>query len=470
MFSAVAAAEATVAESPSLVDLAPPMEIENLDIVFPAYDTSSGSTMLDLVVVGAGPAGMSVAKQVASHGMRVCCVDPTPQSIWPNNYGVWVDEFEALGLTDCLDYIWSKAVVYLDDDRQKFLDRPYGRVSRRQLKRKLATQCIENGVTFHAAKVDSVDHTSDSSTIKCSDGTEIRAAMVLDATGFSRRLIKYSEPYNPGYQVAWGIVAEVESHPFDLDTMVFMDWRDSHLKPGSTLHKNNAELPTFLYAMPLSPTLVFLEETSLVARPAVAFDDVQKRFEVRLNHLGIKVKAIHEQEYCLIPMGGVLPDMPQRVLGIGGTAGMVHPSTGYMVARTLAAAPVVAASIVKQLNAKKGSSEAGEERRGGDDLSARVWEDVWPLDRKEQREFFCFGMDVLLKMDLAGNRRFFDAFFDLTPFQWHGFLSSRLNLVELISFGLSLFANASNYARVEIMAKGLPGLGVLVRNVVKMRV
>ena len=38
--------------------------------------------------------------------------------------------------------------------------------------------------------------------------------------------------------------------------------------------------------------------------------------------------AIEEEEYCLIPMGGVLPRIPQRVLGIGGTAGMVHPSTG----------------------------------------------------------------------------------------------------------------------------------------------
>jgi hypothetical protein len=29
-------------------------------------------------------------------------------------------------------------------------------------------------------------------------------------------------------------------------------------------------------------------------------------------------------------MGGVLPVIPQRVLGIGGTAGMVHPSTGKL--------------------------------------------------------------------------------------------------------------------------------------------
>jgi len=39
---------------------------------------------------------------------------------------------------------------------------------------------------------------------------------------------------------------------------------------------------------------------------------------------------IHEEEMCLIPMGGVLPRHPQRTLGIGGTAGMVHPSTGAL--------------------------------------------------------------------------------------------------------------------------------------------
>ena len=47
-----------------------------------------------------------------------------------------------------------------------------------------------------------------------------------------------------------------------------------------------------------------------------------------MDHLGIKVKSMTEEEYCLIPMGGVLPKFPQRTLGIGGTGGMVHPSTG----------------------------------------------------------------------------------------------------------------------------------------------
>ena len=49
-----------------------------------------------------------------------------------------------------------------------------------------------------------------------------------------------------------------------------------------------------------------------------------------MEHLGIKVKSMTEEEYCLIPMGGVLPTFPQRTLGIGGTGGMVHPSTGKL--------------------------------------------------------------------------------------------------------------------------------------------
>ncbi len=46
--------------------------------------------------------------------------------------------------------------------------------------------------------------------------------------------------------------AEVESHPFDLDTMLFMDWRDDHTKSNPEMHKANAAIPTFLYAMPFS--------------------------------------------------------------------------------------------------------------------------------------------------------------------------------------------------------------------------
>ncbi|ONK82072.1 uncharacterized protein A4U43_C01F35830 [Asparagus officinalis] len=446
--------------SSAILDLIPETKKELLEFDLPLYDPSKRLSV-DLAVVGGGPAGLAVAQQVSEAGLSVVSIDPNPKLIWPNNYGVWVDEFEAMDLLDCLDATWSGAIVYIDDLSTKSLDRPYARVNRKNLKSKMMKKCVNNGVRFHQAKVVKVIHEENKSLLICNDGVTIEAGVVLDATGFSRCLVQYDKPYNPGYQVAYGILAEVEEHPFDVDKMVFMDWRDSHLNSKAEMKERNGKIPTFLYAMPFSSNRIFLEETSLVARPGLKMEDIQERMVARLEHLGIKIKSIEEDERCVIPMGGPLPVIPQRVVGIGGTAGMVHPSTGYMVARTLAAAPIVAKSIVRYLGSEHGHA--------GDELSTEVWKDLWPIERRRQREFFCFGMDILLKLDLEGTRRFFDAFFDLEPRYWHGFLSSRLFLPELLFFGLSLFSHASNTSRLEIMAKGTLPLVNMVNNLVRDR-
>nr|AAX19899.1 lycopene cyclase [Salicornia europaea] len=448
----------SVRVSSTLLELVPETKKENLEFELPFYDSSKG-LLVDLAVVGGGPAGLAVAQQVSNAGLSVCAIDPNPKLIWPNNYGVWVDEFEAMDLLDCLDTTWSGAVVYIDENLKKNLDRPYGRVNRKLLKSKMMQKCISTGVKFHQAKVMKVVHGESKSQLMCNDGVTIQASVVLDATGFARCLVQYDKPYNPGYQVAYGILAEVEGHPFDVDKMLFMDWRDSHLVDNKELRGRNSKIPTFLYAMPFSSNRIFLEETSLVARPGVPMEDIQQRMDARLRHLGINIKRIEEDERCVIPMGGPLPVIPQRVVGIGGTAGLVHPSTGYMVARTLAAAPIVASTIVQYL----GSGG----RQDGSELFEGVWKNLWPIERRRQREFFCFGMDILLKLDLPGTRKFFDAFFDLEPRYWHGFLSSRLYLPELIVFGFSLFAHASNSSRLEIMSKGTLPLLNMVNNLVK---
>ena len=46
---------------------------------------------------------------VCQAGFSVCVVDPEPLAPWINNYGVWVDEFQAMGLEDCLHVVWPKA-------------------------------------------------------------------------------------------------------------------------------------------------------------------------------------------------------------------------------------------------------------------------------------------------------------------------------------------------------------------------
>jgi len=438
-------------------------------------------------------------------GFRVAIVDPAPLAPWPNNYGVWVDEFEAMGLEGYLDTVWPRAAVRLTDGPagERSLDRPYGRVNRAALKARLLSDCVEAGVTFVRGAASGVDHDSTGSTLRVDPPRErapegaaaaaatpaadpglpsppppsIRAALVLDATGHARRLVTYDAPFDPGYQGAYGVVIEVEpgdGHPFPVEEMLFMDWRAGHLVPFPALAASNAATPTFLYAMPFSPTLVFVEETSLVARPALPFPELKARLEARLAWLGIRVKAVHEEEYCLIPMGGVLPALPQRTLGLGGTAGQVHPSTGYMVARMLGAAPVLADAVVDALAAGlAGRGAAGAAAAAAasgapppppppgldvDEASARAWAALWPAERKRQRAFFCFGMDVLLRLNLAETRQFFAAFFALPAPLWQGFLSARLGFGQLIAFGLSLFARSSNAARADLLVKGLPGL------------
>ncbi|GIL80240.1 hypothetical protein Vretimale_17433 [Volvox reticuliferus] len=423
---------------------------------------------VDLIVAGAGPAGIAAAGRVAAAGFSVCVIDPEPFAHWPNNYGVWLDEFQAMGLEECLHVIWPKAKVWLNSlpDGEKFLDRPFARVDRPKMKRVLLERCAVAGVTFLHGKVAGCSHGEGSSEVQLTDGRKIRGSLVLDATGHSRRLVQYDRKFDPGFQGAYGIVAEVESHPFDLDTMLFMDWRDDHTHaPGlEAMRANNEKLPTFLYAMPFTKNKIFLEETSLVSRPAVGFPELKERLDARLKWLGIKVTRVEEEEYCLIPMGGVLPKHPQRVLALGGTAGMVHPSTGFMISRMMGAAPTVADAIIDQLSGPADkATNAGSALRPSSEAEAvrmanAVWRATWPLERIRQRAFFTFGMDVLLSLDLLQIREFFRAFFSLSSFHWHGFLSTRLSFPQLIVFGLSLFYKSSNAARSSLLVRGVPGV------------
>jgi lycopene epsilon-cyclase len=52
----------------------------------------------------------------------------------------------------------------------------------------------------------------------------------------------------------------VENNPYDPSLMVFMDYRDYNKQKVPCLE---AEYPTFLYAMPMSPTRVFFEVYSM---------------------------------------------------------------------------------------------------------------------------------------------------------------------------------------------------------------
>lgn len=50
------------------------------------------------------------------------------------------------------------------------------------------------------------------------------------------------------------------------------------------------EVPSFLYAMPVTKGRVFLEETCLVAKPPLPFNTLKRRLHRRLDAMGLKVQ------------------------------------------------------------------------------------------------------------------------------------------------------------------------------------
>lgn len=144
--------------------------------------------------------------------------------------------------------------------------------------------------------------------------------------------------------------------------------------------------PTFMYCMPLGGNKIFFEETSLVARPAMSFQTCKERYLKRMDHLGIKIKRELEEEFCYIPMGGPLPEKNQRVVGFGGAAAMVHPSTGYHLCRTLACASDVAEVLKEELGVNFDPDRA----------AARAYHAIWSPQNIRQRNFAVFGGEFLM--------------------------------------------------------------------------
>ena len=61
-------------------------------------------------------------------------------------------------------------------------------------------------MTFLNGKVDIADHEEGHSTVRTAEGAALEGSMVLDATGHVRKLVKFDQKFDPGYQGAYGII------------------------------------------------------------------------------------------------------------------------------------------------------------------------------------------------------------------------------------------------------------------------
>ncbi len=404
----------------------------------------------EIAVIGAGPSGLSLACALAERGADVVTISPEWPAPWPNNYGVWRSEMEryAPDLLACASHTWEQPVVWIgDEDAPRTLERAYMKFDNHALRQHF-TQRYEahNGRHLAAFATKQVTHTDTESHVVCRDGQRVEAALIIDASGHSPLLVERGTPDAPGYQIAYGVRAEIVRGAEALASMSLMDWR----LPAPDASEDVRADPSFLYVMPLGDNEVFVEETSLVGRPAVSMVEMERRLWRRLERMGVHLGEALEIERCRIPMGHALPRTDTRVVGWGGAASMVHPATGYQVARAFSWAPETASRIAEAL---------GDGARGAA-LSQVAHDAVWTPQRRQQRRLYMYGMEALLRLDYAGVCDFFLGFFSLPSHLWGGYLSSDLTPGQMAQMMLKLFGASSPTMRWEMVKPALGAQGL----------
>ena len=333
-----------------------------------------GSADYDVVVAGDGPAAAAVVFECRRHGLDVVAVGPS--TTWSATYAMWRDEVADLPDT-CFADITDRTVVRARTDRS--FARPYGVFDNAALRWHLGLDEVRR----HGRVTRQVD-AGDLVVAHLDDGELLAGRWLVDATGRTEADV---------WQTAYGAVvsaADVERAGYSADDATVMAWL-----PG-------VSPPCFVYAVPVQHGWM-VEVTSLAARPAV---DPQRLRLVLIDVIGeaavVAAEALGRTETVRIPMGGQpLPSPGGRVIPFGTAGGLGHPTTGFSIAATFAAAGRLATAIAADV----------------DPFAA-----LWSVAARRTRHLHEGSLDVLLRLDSDGLIDFFEAFYSIPPDLWAAYL------------------------------------------------
>lgn len=354
---------------------------------------------MDVVVVGAGPAGRSVAAACVDTGLAVTVVDPAPRRVWPHTYAAWLDELPASLPRSAVASVMPRVRAFATSEHE--WDREYGVLDNAALVEHLRRPEI----TEITGKVVAAEHGPTGSTVRLKDGRRIATAAVVDASGASRALSGGRPSRVPAAQTAVGVVVDREqAEPLcPPGTGLFMDWRP----PPDT----RGGWPTFLYGMHLDGQRTLLEETSLARRPGLPLAQLRRRLHTRLALWGVEPDADAPEERVRFPVDDPLP-RPGRVVPFGATGGLVHPATGFSVAASLRQAPWIAGALGTGLSWDPASA------------ARAAWSVLWPPRALTADGLRRRALQGLLNLPPERVPEFFEVFFALDQHHQAAFLSA----------------------------------------------
>lgn len=388
----------------------------------------------DIGVLGSGPAALCIAAACSRRGAAVALVAPEPESPWQPNYCLWADELPS-SMQDLTEQRWPEASVATPWG-SRILERPYIKLDTHRLQVSLWAALRAGAVRVSAARATRLEHRDGETRIHTDAGSIERARVVIDASGGQTSFIRRAHQRPPAFQTAYGLMLRAPNHGFDPRRMVLMDFRPAM---GAATH-----IPSFLYVLPLGDGRLFVEETSLARRPAMAFDALRARLEARLPSLGLERCERMAEERCSIPMGIGLPVPGQPLVAFGTAGAMVHPASGYLIGHVLRKADPVAQSILEGL----ASGDAAVAVASGNAT-------LWPRAQRAVWELYAFGLETLVGMTATEIARFFESFFRLPQEAWSGFLSGTLSPAALGTAMTRLFGDLPASVRWHLLRAGL---------------
>ncbi len=382
---------------------------------------------MDVLVVGGGPAGSALAGACARHGLDTGLLDTSPARPWTATYGMWSAELPADLPPRVIAARAAGRVIALTDHR---LGWEYTVLDTPALQAHLAEQL--SGVTIHSGRAIG---SSGPGVVDLANGSQLRAAVVVDAGGRARPLDATTQRRAPAEQTAYGLIVDEDlAAPIvGPGEALFMDWRPDHGEAG---------WPTFLYAIPLGRGQVLVEETSLARRPGLALATLRRRLHARLAHHGVEPPEDARSEKVSFRV-----DHPRHrgpgVLGFGAAAPLIHPATGFSLAASLHLAPKVAAVLAAHLPGRP------------DRALAEARQTVWPIGARVVHRTRRIGLEALLRMPAADVPAFFEQFFALPEAHRWNYLTRRDDVGGTIATMDRLFRSSGWRLRRQLVIPAL---------------